>query len=127
MKVAFQSVAEPSGRVSADSLHLVAVNWRNHQVLIGEAKWTDNPTDHREWRDFIDRAEKVVHRLTLAHAQQARQPRREAAPWERHLILFSRRAVTPAVKTAAKQAGCQLMTFGELVADLVRLPDRPIR
>ena len=106
---------------------VVAVNWRRHQVLIGEAKWTDDPTDHRDWRDFMDRAEKVVQRLTFADALRARKPRQEATPWERHLMLFSRRGVTPPVKTAAKQAGCQLLTFGELVAALERLPDRPIR
>jgi hypothetical protein len=42
-------------------------------------------------------------------------------------MLFSRRGVTSAVKTVAKEAGCQLLTFGDLAADLERLPDRPIR
>ena len=52
----------------------------------------------------------AIYRLSAAAA-----PRRT---WKPH------RGATPPVRTAAKQAGCRLAKFGELVADLERWPDR---
>jgi hypothetical protein len=43
----------------------------------------------------------------------------------RHLALFTRRNVTPAVRSAAKEVGAQVITFAELVRDLDRLPEHP--
>jgi AAA+ ATPase superfamily predicted ATPase len=102
---------------------VVAVNWRQHQVLIGEAKWEDDDFDHGQWRQFLDRAEHVVARLRTA--DPARKPKREPPAWERHLALFTRRSATAAVRSAAKAAGAQVFTFAELVRDLERLPEHP--
>lgn len=104
---------------------VVAVNWREHQVLVGEAKWTDEPPDRKDWRDFAERAQKVVERLRAA--DPTRKARGESAPWQVHLMIFSRRGVTPALRAEAKQANARLLTFPELARDLKRLPEKPIR
>ena len=69
----------------------------------------------------------MVHPLTQANGQQAKKPDREAAPLESHLMLFSSPGVTPTVKTAAQETGCQLKTFNELPRYLERLAARRIR
>jgi hypothetical protein len=104
---------------------VVAVNWRGHQVLIGEAKWTDEALDHQAWRAFLGRASKVIQRLKAA--DPARRPNQEAPDWEQHLVVFTRRGVTPAVKAEAKKANARILNFAEMVRDLERLPDKPIR
>lgn len=104
---------------------VVAVNWREHQVLIGEAKWGDEPPDRKDWRLFEERAQKVLQRLKTA--DPANKPGREPVPWEAHLVLFSRRGATPALRAEAKKANARVVPFNEMVRDLERLPDRPIR
>jgi hypothetical protein len=102
---------------------LVAVNWRQHKVFIGEAKWQDDDFDHQQWRQFLERADHVIARLKAA--DPSRKPKREPAEWERHLALFSRRNATAAVRSAAKEVGAQVITFANLVKDLEKLPEHP--
>ncbi len=102
---------------------VVTVNWREHQVLVGEAKWEVEGFDQAAWRKFLGRVEHVVARLRTA--DPARKPRQEPPPWTQHLILFCRRNVTPPVRAAAKEAGARLITFNEIVKDLERLPEQP--
>ncbi len=104
---------------------IVAVNWREHQVYIGEAKWHVDDFDHQEWRQFVERAERVIGRLT--EADPARRPGKPAPEWTRHLALFTRRGITPAVRAAAKAAGAQIILFEQIAEDLARLPEWPIR
>lgn len=104
---------------------VVAVNWREHQVLIGEAKWADEPPDRKDWRLFEERAQKVVQRLKAA--DPANKSRHEPEPWQPHWIVFSRRGVTPALRAEARQAGARVITFAEVARDLERLPEKPIR
>ena len=102
---------------------VVAVNWRQNQVFIGEAKWQDDDFDHQQWRQFLEWADHVVTRLKAA--DPARKAKREPAEWERHLALFTRRSATAAVRAAAKEAGAKLITFAELVKDLEKLREHP--
>ncbi len=104
---------------------VVAVNWREHHVLIGEAKWTETLPDHKEWRLFEDRVQKVIRRLQSA--DPANKLKNDPKPWEAHLIIFSRRGVTPALRAEAKKVNARILTFPEIVRDLERLPDKPIR
>jgi AAA+ ATPase superfamily predicted ATPase len=104
---------------------VVAVNWREHQVLIGEAKWDVEAFDHAGWRKFVDRAQHVIGRLKAA--DPARKRRKEASEWARYLILFCRRNVTPPVRTAAKETGARVITFEEMVKDLEQLTEWPDR
>ena len=101
----------------------VAVNWREHQVLIGEAKWSDELPDRKDWRDFADRVQKVMLRLQAATPKAKKEPK----PWQSHLIFFARRGVTAALRAEAQKANARIITFAEMVRDLERLPDKPIR
>jgi hypothetical protein len=109
---------------------VVAVNWRQHQVLIGEAKWHDDDFDtctcgkcrcHKQWRQFLERADHVVARLKAA--DPTHKSRREPAEWERHLALFTRRSATAPVRLAAKEASAQAIPFAELVKVLEGQPE----
>ncbi len=102
---------------------MVAVNWRENQVLIGEAKWGDEPPDRKDWRAFADRVQKVAQRLETVTSKV----KKEAKPWQLHLIFFSRRGVTAALRAEAQKVGARIVTFAEMVRDLERLPDKPIR
>ncbi len=104
---------------------VVAVNWREHQVLIGEAKWTDEVPDHKDWRSFIERTERVIARLKTA--DPTNRPKREPQPWVSHLIFFTRRSVTPALRAEAKKVNARIITFTEMARDLEKLPEKPIR
>ena len=101
---------------------VVAVNWRDHQILIGEAKWEMDDFDHKAWRKFLDRVQYVLARLKAA--DPARKAGQEPE-WACHLFLFCRRNMTPAVRTAVKEAGARTVTFDEIVKDLERLPEWP--
>ena len=92
-------------------------------MLIGEAKWQDDDFDRQQWSQILERADHVVARLKAA--DPARKPKREPPEWKRHLALFTRRSATVAVRSAAKEAGAQLITFAELVKDLEKLPEHP--
>lgn len=83
-------------------------------MLIGEAKWEDDDFDHQQWRraSSLQRAEYLVTRLKTA--DPARKPKREAPEWQRHLALITRRNVTAAVRSAAKEAGARIITFAKL-------------
>jgi hypothetical protein len=102
---------------------VAAVNWRQHQVLIGEAKWEDDNFDHQQWRQFLERVDHVIARLKAA--DPTRKAKREPTEWDRHLALFTRRSATAAVRSEAKAAGTQLITFAKLVQDLERLAEHP--
>ena len=104
---------------------VVAVNWREHQVLIGEAKWGDESPDHKDWRDFEARVQKVIQRLKAA--DPANKPRQEPKPWTVHLAFFVRRSVTPALRAEARKTNARILAFPEIVRDLQRLPEKPIR
>lgn len=102
---------------------VVAVNWRDHQVYIGEAKWHVEAFDHQEWRRVLARADQVVARLKAA--DPARKPRQAPPDWTRHLVVFTRRSVTPAVRTAVRSAGAQVITYADMLRDLEKLPEEP--
>jgi AAA+ ATPase superfamily predicted ATPase len=100
---------------------VVAVNWREHQVFVGEAKWEMDDFDHKAWRKFLDRVQHVLARLKAA--DPTRKLRQEPE-WTHHLILFCRHAVTPPVRSAVKEAGARIITFDEILKDLDRLPEQ---
>ena len=101
----------------------MAINWREQQVLIGEAKWADEPPDRKDWREFDDRVQKVRQRLETVTSKTKKEPK----PWQLNLVFFSRRAVTPALRAEALKVNARIITFAEMVRDLEQLPDKPIR
>ena len=70
-------------RYQADA---VAVSWRDHAVLVGEAKWAEAAADRAVLSKLDDVAGQVVERLRAA------LPRKEHdQPWQSHLMIFARR------------------------------------
>jgi AAA+ ATPase superfamily predicted ATPase len=100
------------GEMQAD---VVAVNWRESQVLIGEAKWGEKAVDHSVYTALKERAQKVLARM---------ENKRE---WTVQLALFARRGFTSAVIDAAKADRTRLLTFEKIVSDLEKMERRVIR
>ena len=100
------------GDVQAD---VVAVNWREAQVLLGEAKWGDDAIRLEVYKSLHERAQRV-----LAHMPSPK-------PWTPHFALFARRAFTAPVVAAARQDGTRLVTFAGIVSDLGATRPRPVR
>lgn len=100
------------GEVQAD---VVAVNWREAQALIGEAKWGEDAISLAVYKSLRERAERV-----LAHMPSPK-------PWNAHFALFARRAFTPPVIAAAKEEGMTLVTFAQMASERESMPRRAIR
>jgi hypothetical protein len=115
-----------SGAIGAQhQADVVAVHWRTHQVLVGEAKWTDEPADHKVWTELNVRTAKVVQRLKAADPEN--KPKQEPKPWQVHLMVFARHGVTAALRTEAKKTNARIMTFADILRDLERLQGKRIR
>ena len=120
---------------------VVAINWTQREVFIGEAKWAEDDMDHQRWRDFEHSVNGVMNRLHAIDAREESKAKRLAETrskhahrdgtsrpaWKCHLAIFVRRGVTAAVKDAARTVKAQVIPFKDVVADLERLPEKPIR
>ncbi len=102
-------------RGSEVQIDVMAVNWREEQVFIGEAKWGDSKVDHSIYKSLGERAP-----LAVVHMPSEK-------PWTVHLALFARKGYTPAVIQAAQADGVKLLTFEQIVSDIRRVPGRVIR
>jgi hypothetical protein len=102
-------------RGSEVQLDVMAVNWREGQVFVGEAKWGEGKVDHSVYTSLAERVQRA-----LAYMPSEK-------PWTVHLALFARKGYTPAVVQAARTDGVQLLTFEQIVSDLRRVPGRIIR
>ncbi len=96
---------------------VLAVDWRQAKVLIGEAKWGDHPVELADYVSLKERAAKVV----------ARMPLERKRAWEIHYAVFARRGFAPALATTAKADKAQLVTFEQMVRDLEATRVRLIR
>ena len=118
---------------------LVAINWTERQVLIGEAKWAEDDMDQKQWRDFESSYNGVMNRLSAIDSQTEAKERRKAEaksktytpkarpPWKQHLVIFVRRGVTAAVRSSAKAMNARILTYAEVIRDLERLPEQRLR
>jgi hypothetical protein len=102
-------------RGSEVQIEVMAVNWREAQVFVGEAKRGKSKVDHLAYTSRGERAQ-----LALAHMPSTQ-------PWTVHSALFARKRYTSAVIQAAHAANRQLLTFEQMVFDLRRVPGRMIR
>jgi len=100
------------GDVQAD---VVAVNWREARVLIGEAKWGEGAVDLAIYKSLQERSQRALVQMP------------NSKPWSPQLALFARRGFTPPVIKAAKETGTALVTFEQMVSDLASLSPRAIR
>ena len=100
------------GDVQAD---VVAVNWREARVLVGEAKWGQGAVDLAVYKLLLERSRRVL----------AQMPNQK--PWNIQLALFARRRFTPPVVATAKDDGTILVTFEQMVSDLASITPAAIR
>ncbi|MGQ0605302.1 MAG: DUF234 domain-containing protein [Anaerolineales bacterium] len=85
---------------------VVAVNWRQAQVFVGEAKWGESLVDMPVYRALLERLPRVTKRMP--HKKD----------WTTHAALFARKGFTRAVIEAARREHVRLVAFADMVRDL---------
>ena len=91
---------------------VVAVNWRDHEILLGECKWGRDAVGRSVIRDLIEtKTPKVLKDLPG-----------EGAGWQVHYAFFARVGFTDAARTEAESVEAQLVDLERLDADLKRAP-----
>ena len=94
-----------SASVQAD---VVAINWHERQILLGECKWGSERIDRQIVRDMIEKkAPKVIQGLPDS-----------GAGWRMHYVIFSRGGVTPAALTELQRLDGISVDLGMLDKDL---------
>jgi AAA+ ATPase superfamily predicted ATPase len=98
-----------SRRVQVD---VVAVNWTDRTILLGEAKWGTGAVGRSVIRDLIEsKAPKVLKDLPG-----------EGEGWQVHYAFFARAGFTAVARAEAESAGAQLVDLVKLDADLGQAP-----
>jgi len=94
---------------------VVAVNWAQRAILLGECKWGD---ERPQWgADAVDRG-------TMRELIEAKTPRvlkqlpDEGAGWRVHYAFFARTGFTDAARAVGQAAGAQLVDLATLDTDL---------
>jgi len=96
-----------SRRVQVD---VVAVNWTDHKILLGECKWGTDAMNSSVIQDLVEiKAPKVLEELPG-----------EGAGWQVHFAFFARGGFTDAARAEAKSIEAQLVDLERLDADLSR-------
>lgn len=94
-----------SRRVQVD---VVAVNWTDHQILLGESKWGADVVGRSVIRDLIEtKTPRVLKDLPD-----------EGQGWQVHYAFFARAGFTDAARAEAGLVGAQLVDLERLDADL---------
>ena len=87
---------------------VVALNWTEHKVLLGECKWGTDPIKRSVVRDLIEnKTPKVLKDLP---------PRSDA--WQVHYAFFGRAGFTDAARAEAESVGAELVDLTRLDTDL---------
>jgi uncharacterized protein len=94
-----------SRHVQAD---VVAINWPERAILIGECKWGDTAVDRQTVRDLLER----TIPLTLADLPD------KGEGWRVYPALFARAGATPAARKVLIAAGGTLIDLTTFFADL---------
>lgn len=81
---------------------VVAINWQDRAILLGECKWGANPVDRAVVRELIEKAPKVV----------------PGPDWHVHFAYFARAGFTDAARSEAEAAGALLIDLARLDEDL---------
>jgi AAA+ ATPase superfamily predicted ATPase len=88
---------------SADAqVDVVAINWRDHDILLGECKWGAEPADRAVVRELIEKAPKVA----------------PGPEWRIHYAFFARAGFTDAARAEAETVGALLVDLDRLDGDL---------
>lgn len=88
---------------SADAqVDIVAINWQERAILLGECKWGADPVDRAVVRELIEKAPKVA----------------PGPEWRVHFAYFARAGFTAAARSEAEAAGALLVDVARLDSDL---------
>jgi AAA+ ATPase superfamily predicted ATPase len=94
---------------SGVQVDIAAINWRDKQLLLGEAKWQTAPLGRRLLRELVD--EKTPH--VLAAMPDA------GIGWDVHHAFFARGGFTEAAQAFGWEQRVQLVDLRRLDADLL--------
>jgi AAA+ ATPase superfamily predicted ATPase len=83
---------------------VVALNWRDQEILLGECKWGSSPVGRSIVRGLVDKTPKVV----------------PGDDWQIHYALFARAGFTDAARAEAEERGAILVDLATLDQDLRR-------
>jgi hypothetical protein len=87
---------------------VVAINWRDHAILLGECKWGTDAVDRAVIRELVEKAPKVV----------------PEADWRVSYAYFARSGFTDAAREEAQKVGSLLVDLQTLDADLRQALDQ---
>jgi hypothetical protein len=85
---------------ASEQVDVVAINWRQRAILLGECKWSQEPLPRAVLTDLVAKTPAVV----------------PGADWKVYYALFARSGFAPATRRAAEG-------FGALLVDLDRLDE----
>jgi AAA+ ATPase superfamily predicted ATPase len=85
-------------------IDVVAINWQDQAILLGECKWGANPVGRAIIRELVNKAPLVV----------------PAKDWQTDYLFFARAGFTEAAQAEAKAVKAQLIDLAQLEADLRR-------
>jgi AAA+ ATPase superfamily predicted ATPase len=85
-------------------VNVVALNWRDREILLGECKWGSSSVGRSVVRELVDKAPKVVR----------------GDDWQVHYAFFARAGFTDAAQAEAAERGAILVDLATLDQDLRR-------
>ena len=97
-----------NSRVQVDA---VALNWKTHDILLGECKWGTEPVDRQVIRELIEHKTPLVLR-DLPNLGDG---------WQVHYALFARSGFTPAARTEMQKVQGKLVNLKDIDALLGHL------
>ena len=97
-----------------EQVDVVAINWTDHAILLGEAKWGADPVGRSVIRELVGKAPGVLKELPG-----------EGAGWQVHYAFFGRVGFTEAARTEGESVGAQLVDLERLDEDLRSVPANP--
>jgi hypothetical protein len=92
---------------------VVAVNWREKAILLGECKWGVHAVGPDVVRDLVEKAPKVVAKCASASGAGD-----ETEAWRVHYVFFARAGFADSARAEADAADAQLVDLMQLDADL---------
>ena len=87
---------------------VVAINWRDRAILLGECKWGMDAVDRAVIRELVEKAPKVV----------------PGVDWRVSYVYFARSGFTDAAREEAAKSSALLVTLEELDVELRRAMDQ---
>jgi hypothetical protein len=81
---------------------VVALNWRDKAILLGECKWGVDPVGRSVIRGLVDKTPLIV----------------PGKGWQIHYVFFARAGFTDAARDEAQSVGTDLVDLERLDSDL---------